>query len=89
VIWRRKAGFGAPVRSWLADDLTPLADELLSKETLSRRGLVRPEAVRSLWEANVAGRADFSLQLYALLSLELWARTFVDRTWSFEQAAVA
>jgi hypothetical protein len=37
-----------------------------------------------LWEDNVAGRADNSLRLYALLTLELWCRTFVDRSWSFE-----
>jgi asparagine synthase (glutamine-hydrolysing) len=84
VVWRRKAGFGAPVRSWLAKDLAPAVDDLLSAATLEGRGLVDPGAVRRLWDDNVAGRHDNSLRLYALLSLELWCRTFLDRSWSFD-----
>lgn len=86
IIWRRKAGFGAPVRSWLVKDLAPLVEDLLSESAVRRRGLVEPAAVRRLWDENVAGRADNSLRLYALLSLELWCRTFLDRTWSFDEA---
>jgi asparagine synthase (glutamine-hydrolysing) len=93
IVWRRKAGFGAPIRSWLEKDLAPLVDDLLSDETLRARGLLRPEVVRRMRNENVAGAGDYSLRLYALLSLELWHRTFVDRTWSFEsldaQQAVA
>src|SRR2546426_1085565 len=39
VIWRKKAGFGAPVRSWLRGPLRPLVDDLLSEESVTRRGL--------------------------------------------------
>jgi asparagine synthase (glutamine-hydrolysing) len=84
IIWRRKAGFGAPIRSWLEKDFAPLIDDVLSDETLRARGLLRPEAVRRMHNENVAGAGDYSLRLYALLSLELWHRTFVDRSWSFE-----
>jgi asparagine synthase (glutamine-hydrolysing) len=87
VIWRRKAGFGAPVRSWLVKDLAPLVEDLLSDETLRRRGLVDPGAVRAIRVENDAGRADYALRLYALLTLELWHRTFTDRTWRFDSAS--
>lgn len=87
IVWRRKAGFGAPVRAWLAKDLQPLVEDLLSEKTIRDRGLVDPAVVRTMWKANAAGRADYSLRLYALLSLELWCRTFLDRTWQFDQAA--
>jgi asparagine synthase (glutamine-hydrolysing) len=85
VVWRRKAGFGAPIRSWLVGDLAPLVDDLLSEETLRRRGLVDPAHVARMRAENAAGRADYILQLYALLSLELWSRTFLDRSWSFSE----
>jgi asparagine synthase (glutamine-hydrolysing) len=85
IIWRPKAGFGAPIRAWLERDLAPLVDDLLSEDALRSRGLVDPAAVKRLWDDNVAGRADNSLRIYALLCLELWCRTFVDRTWSFDQ----
>jgi asparagine synthase (glutamine-hydrolysing) len=84
IIWRRKAGFGAPVRSWLVGELAPLVDDLLSESTLRSRGLVDPAVVARLRAENDTGTADNSLRLYALLSLELWCRTFLDRSWSFE-----
>jgi len=84
VIWRRKAGFGAPIRAWLDGDLRPLVDDLLSPATIRRRGLVDPATVAQLRAENAAGRADYSLQIYALLSLELWSRTFLDRQWHFD-----
>jgi asparagine synthase (glutamine-hydrolysing) len=87
IVWRRKAGFGAPIRSWLVGELDPLVEELLSESTLRRRGLVTPEVVARMRAANTQGRGDFSLQLYALLTLELWHRTFLDRDWHFENLA--
>jgi asparagine synthase (glutamine-hydrolysing) len=78
VVWRKKAGFGAPVRAWLRGALRPLVDELLSAETIKRRGLFRPAEVRRVIEANLSGREDFSLQVFQLLTLELWQREFLD-----------
>jgi asparagine synthase (glutamine-hydrolysing) len=79
VIWRKKAGFGAPIRSWLRGPLRPLVDDLLSESAVKRRGLFRPEAVRGLIEANFSGREDYNLQVFQLIGLELWSRTFLDR----------
>jgi asparagine synthase (glutamine-hydrolysing) len=87
IIRRRKAGFGAPVRSWLVGQLTPLVADLLAPQTLLDRGFVNPAVVARLQADNSAGRADNSLRLYALLTLELWCQTFLDRTWSFEDVA--
>jgi asparagine synthase (glutamine-hydrolysing) len=78
VIWRRKAGFGAPVRSWLVGDLKPMVEDLLSPETVASRGLFEPDEVQRLIRANEAGAEDNALRLWALLNLELWQREFVD-----------
>jgi asparagine synthase (glutamine-hydrolysing) len=78
VVWRRKAGFGAPVRAWLRGPLRPLVDDLLSEETVRRRGLFRPREVRRVVEANLSGREDYSLHVLQLLTLEMWHREFVD-----------
>src|SRR2546422_5236543 len=72
VVWRKKAGFGAPIRSWLRGPLRPLVAELLSDEVIIKRGLFRPEEVRRLIERNLSGREDLSLQVFQLLNLELW-----------------
>ncbi|MGH9880070.1 MAG: asparagine synthetase B family protein, partial [Pyrinomonadaceae bacterium] len=81
VIWRKKAGFGAPIRSWLRGSLKPLVDELLSEETVKSRGLFQPAEVRRIVEANLSGREDFSLQVFQLLNFELWQRQFIDQVW--------
>jgi asparagine synthase (glutamine-hydrolysing) len=86
VIWRPKAGFGAPVRSWLVGDLKPMVHDLLSADTVARRGLFDPREVVRLIADNEAGRADNSLRIWALMTLELWQREFVDRDGSSANA---
>ena len=78
VVWRKKAGFGAPIRSWLRGPLRPMVDELLSEAIVKRRGLFRPEEVKRVIEANLSGREDYNLQVFQLLTLELWQRAFID-----------
>jgi asparagine synthase (glutamine-hydrolysing) len=79
IVWRRKAGFGAPMRAWLARDLRGLVDEVLSERTIRNRGLFEPSAVRGIIEAHRSGKEDFHLQVWQLVVLELWHRTFVDQ----------
>jgi asparagine synthase (glutamine-hydrolysing) len=78
IVWRKKAGFGAPIRSWLRGPLQPMVNDLLSEETIKRRGLFRPEEVRRVIDANLSGREDNNLQVFQLLNLELWQRVFID-----------
>ena len=78
VVWRRKAGFGAPIRSWLRGPLRPLISDLLTEETVKRRGIFRPSEVKRVLDANFSGREDYNLQVFQLLGLELWHRTFID-----------
>jgi asparagine synthase (glutamine-hydrolysing) len=79
VIWRKKAGFGAPIRSWLRGALRPMIDELLSEESVKRRGLFQPAEVQRIIAANLSGREDYNLQVFQLLTLELWQRAFIDK----------
>ena len=78
VIWRPKAGFGAPLRSWLVGDLRPMVDDLLSTDAVRARGLFRADEVQRLITANDAGSEDNALRLWALLTLELWQREYMD-----------
>jgi asparagine synthase (glutamine-hydrolysing) len=78
VVWRKKAGFGAPIRSWLRGPLRPLISELLSELAVKRRGIFRPNEVKRVLDANFSGREDYNLHVFQLLGLELWHRAFVD-----------
>jgi asparagine synthase (glutamine-hydrolysing) len=76
VVWRKKAGFGAPIRSWLRGPLRPWVDDLLSEDAVKKRGLFRPSEVKRVIDANFSGREDYNLQVFQLLGLELWANSF-------------
>jgi asparagine synthase (glutamine-hydrolysing) len=78
VVWRGKAGFGAPIRAWLVGDLKPMVDELLAPSVVRERGLLDADEVTRLIDANAAGREDNAYRIWALLTLELWLRAFVD-----------
>ena len=78
VVWRRKAGFGAPIRAWLVGDLRGMVHDLLSPAAVRSRGLFEPAEVAHLVRANETGQEDNALRVWALLTLELWYRRFVD-----------
>ncbi len=80
VLRRRKAGFGLPARSWLRNELREMVGDLLSPERVRRRGLFNPAVISNFIEMNNSGKRDYTMQLWALLSLELWQETFVDQT---------
>lgn len=78
VIWRKKAGFSAPIRSWIRTSLRPMIVDLLSEETIKRRGLFDFQEVRRIIELNQSGKEDYNLQVFQLLNLEIWMREFLD-----------
>ena len=78
VIWRPKAGFGAPLRSWIGGELRPLVDDLLSPASVSARGLFDPAEVQRIVAAERAGTEDNALRIWTLLTLELWQQAHMD-----------
>jgi asparagine synthase (glutamine-hydrolysing) len=78
VLRQPKAGFAAPVDYWLAHDLRPMVDDLLSESQVRRRGLFRPEVVRTYIDEHRRGAEDWSMQVWQLLTLEIWMQLFLD-----------
>ena len=78
VLRQRKAGFGAPVDYWLAHDLREMVDDLLSEDRIKRRGYFEPSAIRNVIREQRSGRQDWSMQIWQLLTLELWMQAFID-----------
>ena len=78
VIYRPKSGFGAPLRRWMRHELRELLGDLLSVDSLKRRGLFEPSAVQQLIVANDTGKTDASYTLLSLLCIEIWCRAHVD-----------
>lgn len=77
ILSRRKMGFGVPVGLWMRSELRPLLEDVLLSTRALARGYFRPEAVRRLAQTHLSGAQDYSLQLWALLWLEMWHREFL------------
>ena len=78
IIYRPKASFGAPIRSWISNDLRVMVDELLSEQSIIKRGFVNYAVVKKLITDDRNGTADNAYQIYQLLTLELWCREYID-----------
>jgi len=79
VLQQRKAGFSAPIDYWIKNDLKEMVGDLLSHETVARRGLFNPRAIQKLLSEHERARQDWSMQIWQLLTLELWMQRFIDR----------
>ena len=78
VLRQPKAGFAAPVDYWLAHELRPMVDDLLSESQVRKRGLFRPQEVRRYVDEHRRGAEDWSMQIWQLLTLEVWMQLFLD-----------
>jgi hypothetical protein len=67
-----------PFDAWLRNDFSGHVSSLLLSEHALGRGWFRPDRVIGLVNDHVAGARNYSRQIWALLTLELWARIFID-----------
>lgn len=75
----RKRGFSIPAAAWLRGELAPFARETLSASTLERQGFFGPAAVGSVLDEHIAGKHDWSRQLWGLLAFTLWYEHHVEQ----------
>jgi asparagine synthase (glutamine-hydrolysing) len=78
VIKRKKHGFNLPLDRWFRNELGDFVSEILFDPISMGRGYFEPKGVRWLVEEHLRGANDYSRQMYVLLVLELWHRTFCD-----------
>jgi asparagine synthase (glutamine-hydrolysing) len=78
ILHAKKRGFGAPMGAWLKADLAPLMAQVLSREAVERRGVLRWEIVEKTIALHKANREDYTDHLLALTNLELWSRMYLD-----------
>lgn len=71
---RPKAGFAAPVGSWLRGPLRDWAEELLEPRNLAADGWFDPTLVRARWQHHLTGTRDYSPSLWAVLMFQAWQR---------------
>jgi asparagine synthase (glutamine-hydrolysing) len=76
LIDRPKTGFTPPLRDWFRNELREMLIDLLSPDTIARRGYFKPEGVARLVDEHLQGSADHTQLLWGLFILEMWFREF-------------
>jgi asparagine synthase (glutamine-hydrolysing) len=79
ILSRPKMGFPVPIGKWTAGRWNGVARDILLDRRTLQRGIVRPAAVARLLEDHRASRRQAGDAIWALINLELWHRTFIDR----------
>ena len=79
VLDKPKEGFSIPLKHWLRGELRPLMTDLLSAETVRRRGYFAPECVTGWVSEHLEQKANHSHRLWALMVFELWHQKIGDR----------
>ncbi len=77
IIDRPKQGFAIPLGYWFRGKLGSYVRDLLLGETGSGRGIFNVPYIESLVARHERGQ-NLDLQLWTLISFELWARSFLD-----------
>ena len=78
VLEKPKEGFSIPMKHWLGSSLKPMMMDLLSRETIERRGYFNPQVVSTWIQEHLDGRVNHAHRLWALMVLELWHRSEVQ-----------
>ncbi len=79
ILDRPKMGFGAPISSWIRNELREMAGDLLLSSRAKQRGYFRADVVERMWAEHISSHLDHSEKLWDLLVLELWQNTFIDK----------
>ena len=78
ILERRKMGFPVPVGAWFRGEWRGLIDEYVTGGRAMERGLFDPASVQRLVAEHQSGTRNHSERLWALLTLEMWQRIFMD-----------
>ena len=78
ILSRRKQGFAVPLDLWFRRELAGVVRSLLLSERSLGRGLFHPAYVRRMLDEHQRGGSDHGHRIWALFSLELWQRIYLD-----------
>jgi len=77
ILERKKAGFPVPYGSWLRNEFKDVTRSVLTDRKTIERGYFTKSAMEKLLTNNLE-EGTYSKELFSLVTLELWHRTFLD-----------
>jgi asparagine synthase (glutamine-hydrolysing) len=80
LLYRRKRGFGAPVREWFRGAGSEVLSGHIMNSSMRQRELFNYEFIARLLGEHRRGARDWSFHLWALLNVSLWYDRWIDRS---------
>lgn len=74
---RKKKGFAHPIADWLRTSMKPLVEDCLLSSNSSLSRYFNQDYIRLIYTRHQEGKEQYMRQIYLLISLELWHRTFM------------
>jgi asparagine synthase (glutamine-hydrolysing) len=80
LLYRRKRGFGAPVREWFRGPGSEVLSGHIMNSSMRKRGMLNYEFIARLLGEHRRGARDWSFHLWALLNVSLWYDRWIDHS---------
>jgi asparagine synthase (glutamine-hydrolysing) len=77
-VYRPKEGFSIPIKHWLGTEFRPVMEDLLHPRRLDSEGVFSSAVIERLKREHLAGTANHSHVLWALIIYEAWRRHWLD-----------
>lgn len=71
VIYRQKAGFSLPIRSWMKES-NDLVNYYFDSSRIDKQGLFNSQKLNQILDEQHSGKRDHAHTLFAMLSLQIW-----------------
>lgn len=78
IIGRRKQGFNVPISLWINGSLRNFVLDYLSPSMVKKTGMFNDKAVTRMIDDHFHGIADYSHQIWSLLTFMLWHKAVTD-----------
>jgi asparagine synthase (glutamine-hydrolysing) len=73
-----KKGFNAPLAQWMTTHLDSYFDRLMTKEEVTRQGLLNWDHIQLLRSQHRMGKRDNSYELFSILMFDVWYRKYLS-----------
>jgi asparagine synthase (glutamine-hydrolysing) len=82
ILFGPKKGFTVPISKWFKNELNDFCFEILNDRKTKQRGIFDIKFINKLLNEHKLGYRGHHQRLWSLINLELWFRTFYDRSFS-------
>jgi asparagine synthase (glutamine-hydrolysing) len=77
VFQQKKKGFGAPVGTWIRNELREMTHDMLSEEHIRKQGVFNPAIIQKTLENHFQMKEDYTDNLLALIAFQIWYENYL------------